>query len=82
MENWASETRSNEVCWDRVINAWLDGKGQDLYSQTWEGFYEMLKDVELGGHVPALKEAVASLGMSCIQMCVSFKLYVLFMYRI
>ena len=57
-------------------------KGAGLVLTNLGGIYEMLKDVELGGHVPALKEAVASLGMSCIQMCVSFKLYVLFMYRI
>ena len=59
MENWAKET-DNEECWERVMDAWLEGQGQDEYPPTWEGLYVLLEDVQLGGHVTALKEAVES----------------------
>ena len=67
MENWAKET-DNEGCWVKVMNAWLEGQGQDEYPPTWEGLYVLLEDVQLGGHVTALKEAVESArlqGMLC-----------------
>ena len=59
MKNWAKET-DNEGCWERVMEAWLEGQGQDVYPPTWQGLFEMLEDVQFGGVVPALKEAVES----------------------
>ena len=59
MKNWAKET-DNEECWERVMEAWLEGQGQDEYPLTWEGLFKLLKDVEFQGVVPALKRAVES----------------------
>ena len=59
MKNWAKET-DNEGCWERVMETWLEGQGQDVYPPTWQGLFEMLEDVQFGGVVPALKEAVES----------------------
>ena len=61
MENYWARERDNDACWEKVMEAWLKGQGQHLYPPTWEGLYEILEDVELGGVVSALKEAVASL---------------------
>ena len=60
MKNWAKET-DNEGCWESVKEAWLEGQGlQDAYPPTWQGLFVMLEDVQFGGVVPALKEAVES----------------------
>ena len=43
------------------MEAWLEGQGlQDAYPPTWQGLFVMLEDVQFGGVVPALKEAVES----------------------
>ena len=60
LEGWYSDTRNNERCWERVMEAWLEeGRGQRLYPPTWEGLYKLLRDVQKAGvNIPALKEAV------------------------
>ena len=61
MENWAKDSETdNEGRWVKVMEAWLEGQGQDAYPPTWQGLFEMLEDVQFGGVVPALKEAVES----------------------
>ena len=40
------------------MQLWLDGQGNEEYPASWESLYEMLEDVQLGGVVPDLKEAV------------------------
>ena len=62
MKSWAKET-DNEGCWMKVMEAWLEGQGQDMYPPTWQGLFEMLEDIEFGGVVRDLKEAVESAGM-------------------
>ena len=58
LEGWFSDTHDNERCWERVMDAWLKGRGQRKYHPTWEGLYELLQDVQKGGFIPALREAV------------------------
>ena len=61
MENWAKDSETdNEGRWVKVMKAWLEGQGQDVYPPTWQGLFEMLEDVQFEGVVPALKEAVES----------------------
>ena len=58
MEGWWLDTRVTERCWRKVMQAWLDGRGQREYPPTWEGLYKLLRDVRKEAVVPVLREAV------------------------
>ena len=58
MDGWFSDTRDTERCWERVMQAWLQGRGEKEYPPTWEGLYKMLRGVRKEAVVPVLREAV------------------------
>ena len=59
MDSWFTESRDAERCWEKVMQTWLDGRGQREYPPTWEGLYGLLRDVQKEGVVlDQLKEAV------------------------
>ena len=58
MDGWFSDTRDTESCWERVMQAWLQGRGKKEYPPTWEGLYKLLRDVRKEAVVPVLREAV------------------------
>lgn len=56
LEDWKNNKRSSQDCCDAVIHHWLNN--QTDYPATWEGFYELLGDCELGVVASNLKRAV------------------------
>ena len=58
MDGWRQCGETAESCWEKTMQLWLDGQGNKEYPASWESLYEMLEDVQLGGVVPDLKEAV------------------------
>ena len=48
-----------ERCWEEVMSAWCEEEqGADEYPVTWNGLYQLLKDVEAPEVAEQLKEAV------------------------
>ena len=48
----------NEGCYRDVLLYWLDGKGSSSYPVTWDGFHELLMDVELVALAEKMSEAL------------------------
>ena len=54
-----------ERCWDEVMSKWCeDGQGSDEYPVTWDGLYQLLKDVEAAQVAEQLEKAVAKLTLN------------------
>jgi hypothetical protein len=47
-----------DECWSRVMEQWLANSRECEYSTTWEGLYQLLKDVQYFQVATDLKEAV------------------------
>ena len=58
MDGWFSDTHDTESCWERVMQAWLQGRGKEEYPPTWEGLFKLLQDIRKEAVVPVLREAV------------------------
>ncbi len=50
--------RDASRCWDKVMWELIASGGTEEYPSTWEGVYQLLKDIECGGIADDLKEAV------------------------
>ena len=48
-----------EICWQEVMQKWLDGQGQEKYQTSWEGLYSLLNDIECSQVAKELKDAIA-----------------------
>ena len=54
--------RKPERCWEKVMQHWLEGRTEGIHSypRTWEGLYEMLRDLECCEVAEGLQDAVKS----------------------
>ena len=50
--------KDQDISWTNVMGKWIEGRGQNEYPLCWESLYRMLTDVQLGGVIFKLKEAV------------------------
>ena len=53
---WQRDPNASDAT--RVMQAWLQGRGEKEYPPTWEGLYKLLRDVRKEAVVPVLREAV------------------------
>lgn len=59
LEVWFGKyNRDADECWIRVMDHWLTGEGPSNYPVTWDGLYNLLKDVNLSQIAKDLKDAV------------------------
>ena len=59
MDGWQRELQGDtNQLWERVMDTWLKGQGQEEYECNWEGLFEMLEDVKMLGIVSDLKHAL------------------------
>lgn len=57
-EYWSQSQSSASLCWERVMQVWLDGQGEEDYPVTWEGLCRMLRDIRCPHVADELMEAV------------------------
>ena len=58
LDAWEHQYRGNtRKCWTRVMEHWLKGESED-YPATWEGLYDLLRDIEFSTVSLELDEAV------------------------
>ena len=54
--------RDCKECCREILTSWVEqGHGQDQYPFTWDGLYQLLKDIECSAFAKRLKEAQAIL---------------------
>ena len=59
LDAWEKEhQRDASSCCDKVMGEFITNGGTDDYPSTWEGVYQLLKDIKCGGVAKDLKEAV------------------------
>ena len=64
MQGWSMQYRDQaSTCWNTVMDHWLNGRGTTRgYPVTWEGLFELLRDVDCAEYAKQLKEALAQAG--------------------
>ena len=61
LDAWRKECLNNSAhCWLKVMQHWLTGGNTPEYPATWDGLYELLKDVEYSEVARELREAVVA----------------------
>lgn len=60
LSGWHGDLRDTKQLWNKVMNHWLTTGGTPDYPLTWEGLYELLKDVECTEITKQLEEFVSS----------------------
>lgn len=59
LDDWHTQCQGKGgLCWEKVMRAWLNGKGANEYPVTWDGVFKILKDLECSQIATGLKEAV------------------------
>ena len=59
LDGWDIQYRKDaSICWDMVMGKFIARGGTRGYLPTWEGVYQLLKDIECGDIARDLKEAV------------------------
>ncbi len=51
----------NEACCEDVLLYWLCGRGSQEYSVTWDGFHELLEDIDLVALAEKLSQALQAM---------------------
>lgn len=59
-EYWKESQSTATRCWEKVMQAWMNGQGQEDYPITWEGLYSILTDVHSANIAQDLRKAVES----------------------
>ena len=53
-----NNSRDCKECCRGILTSWVEqGRGQDQYSFTWDGIYQLLEDLECSAAARTLKEA-------------------------
>ena len=50
--------KDQNLRWDSVVTAWLQGQANNLYPVSWESLCKLLDEVVSGGIAAQLREAV------------------------
>ena len=50
--------KDNSRCWAEVMQRWMEGQGNNIYPQTWDGLYKLLKDANSPQVAVKLQKAV------------------------
>ncbi len=59
LNGWEDQhQRDASICWGKVMGKFITSGGTGDYPSTWEGVYQLLKDIKCGGIAGDLKEAV------------------------
>ncbi len=59
LDGWEDQhQRDASRCWGKVMGKLIVSGGIDEYPSTWEGVYQLLKDIKCGGIARDLEEAV------------------------
>ncbi len=59
LDGWEVQyQRDAKKCWNKVMGGFITNGGTDDYPSTWEGVYQLLKDVKCGGVAKDLEVAV------------------------
>ncbi len=59
LDGWEKEHQKDaNSCWDKVMGDLIASGGTEEYPSTWEGVYQLLKDIKRGGIARDLKKAV------------------------
>ena len=59
LDGWENQyQRDASRCWGKVMGEFITRGGTGDYPSTWEGVYQLLKDIKCGGIARDLKEAV------------------------
>ena len=62
LEALDAQHRGNaSLCWNAVMEDWLNEEDEGEYPATWEGLYRLLSDVGFSNVACSLQEAVAGL---------------------
>ncbi len=51
----------NEACCEEVLLYWLGGRGSQEYPVTWDGFHELLEDIDLVTLAEKLSQALQAM---------------------
>ena len=55
---YVKHNKDQNLCWDSVMTAWLQGQAANLYPLCWESLYKLLDEVLSGNIAAQLREAV------------------------
>ena len=58
LNSYEVQYKENSRRWEEVMQRWMDGQGTDIYPKTWDGLYQIIKDVNSPQVATELQRAV------------------------